>query len=274
MKTLVSFLALIYFAPSIVHAQDKGELAFEAASQLYEEKKFAESALAYLRFMKDFSDHELKPRAHFNVAICYRELQDTANAKRIFLEILDEDYNERDANDIMEPYSLYKHHASRNLAFFAMAEKNYDEVEKYIRYFDKRFPYQHFCGNEWAAYHIFKDTMLAELYEGQHKPAEAVKVLAPHLFNNGLAYNGNAVELLDKILERNFTGDEVKAMFQNAYNSLAIKKTKRSEVVVLDFYGINVTVTEYWNDEKKKGGDWLAESQTMLRAHELFLKYL
>jgi hypothetical protein len=274
MKTLFSFLAFIYFAPTIILAQHKADVAFEAASRLYEEKQFAESALAYLRFMKDYPDHGLKPRAHFNVAICYRELQDTTNAKRTFLEILDEDYDEHDSNDIMEPYALYKHHASRNLAFFAMAEKNYDEAEKYIRYFDKRYPYQHFCGNEWAAYHIFKDSMLAELYEGQHKPAEAVKVLASHLFNNGLASNHYALKQLSAILERNFTATEVKAMFQNAYNSLSIKKIKKEEVAALEFYGVTVVVDDYSYDDRKESDELLSACQQMLRAHELFLKYL
>jgi tetratricopeptide (TPR) repeat protein len=274
MKTLISFLAFICFAPIIILAQDKVEKAFEAAGELYEEKKFAESALAYLRIMKDYPDHELKPRAHFNLAICYRELQDTVNAKRTFLEIVDEDYNEHDANDIMEPYALYKHHACRNLASIALAEKNYEEAEKYIHFFDKRYPYQHFCGNEWAAYHIFKDVMLAQVYEGQHKPAEAVKALAPHLFYNGLAGNGYALELLSGILERNFTGSEVKAMFQDAYNSLSIKKVKRDEVAELAFYGVTITLDEYFLDERKKNEDLLTAYQRMVRTHELFLKYL
>lgn len=266
-SVILFFLAI----PLITFAQSKQELEFGVAYELFEDEKYRESSEAFAAFMQKFPNHKLKPRAHFNFAYCQYRLGDTTQAIATFLNILEQKYNERDANNLMEPYTLYKHHASRHLAEIAIAQKRFDEAEFYIRLFHKKYPYQHFCGNEWAAYRIYKAVMDARLLEGKKQPELAIKVLAPHLFYNGLASNEEALEMISKLLERNYKPEAIKKIFNEALQSLHFINTRGETKATIFFYGVIVHIEDYsFTDQDRSLDDY----RKLLRAHELFLKFL
>lgn len=263
----------MFVCVTVCYAQTKPEQEFETAIKLCEEEKFEEAVDAFSAFMRKYPKHELKGRAHYNLAFTYRSMGNLQKAKETFVAILDMNYNERDENTLMEPYALYKHHASRQLAMIALDEKAFDEAEKYIGYFDKKFPYQHFCGNEWAAYDIFKSIMDAKLHEGRKHRDLAVRALVPHMFYNGLARNDHALDELGGILERNFEPAAVREMFSKALASLRAAGKKESGYIIT-FHGVDVPISPYGFEFGDEGGRTIDDYRKMLRSHVLFLKYL
>lgn len=272
MKTQI----VLFFVSAIcltTKAQSKQELEFDVAYQLFDDGKYQQASEAFALFMQKFPKHELKPRAHFNLAYSYYRAGDTTHAATTFLDILEQKYNERDANNLMEPYALYKHHACRHLAEIAIARKQFDDAEFYIRLFHKKYPYQHVCGNEWAAYDIYKAVMDAKVLEGKKQPDLALKALAPHLFYNGLAGNEEALTMMSDLLEHNFKPRTIKKIFNDALQSLHFLRTRGETKPTILFYGVVVQVEQYsfgYDGQEKSLDDY----RKMIRAHELFLKFL
>jgi tetratricopeptide (TPR) repeat protein len=272
MRKIILLLAIA--CCDVCLAQTKQENAFNEALQLFNDEKYKEAATAFASFMQVYPRHELKGRAHYNLAFTYKQLGDLTKAKETFVDILGEKYNERDENSLMEPYALYKHHACRQLAMISIEQNNFDDAEKYIRYFDKKYPYQHFCGNEWAGYDIFKAIMDAKVQAGRKQPGLAVKILSPHLFANGLASNEEALEELDTILERNFDHQIVKDMFNQAFTSLRIETKNGVEIAIVTFSGIDIALSPFAFELSESNTNDLESIQKLLRAHILFLKHL
>jgi tetratricopeptide (TPR) repeat protein len=272
MRTIILLVAMACWC--VCHAQSKQETAFNEALELFNDQEYEKAAKAFSNFMRVYLRHELKPRAHYNLAYTYRQMENLVKAKETFLEILSEKYNDRDENDLMEPYALYKHHTSRQLAMISIQQNNFDEAEKYIQYFDKKYSYQHFCGNEWAAYDIFKAIMEAKVLEGKKKPDLAVKTLVPHLFSDGLASNEGALEELGAILEKNFNPQEVKEMFTAAFNSLRIETKQGTQVPIITFAGIDLPVSSFAFETEEGNTSDLESNRRLLRTHVLFLKFM
>ena len=270
MKARYTLLFLALLIHHVTKAQSEESMVFGYAFDLYEQQKFEDAAISLQKFLRDFPKSELKGRAHYNLAICYKDLKDNQKAKAVFQEILDQDYNERDENSLMEPYTLYKHHSCRALASMALEEKNYKEAEKYIHLFDKKYPYQHFCGNEWSAYDMYKAVMLAKVYEATNRTDQAMKELIPYIFSNALASNEGVLEELSTILDKHFTKADIRAEMNKAIESLTIEKKKKETIATIQLFNVNVAV-EYYEDTKGDGKEFYKE---IVRKSEFFKKYL
>jgi thioredoxin-like negative regulator of GroEL len=274
MRTLNALVIIPLLAVSQAIAQPEESIVFNYAIDLYEKKDFEEAAAAFEKFMKDFPNSVLKARAHYNVGVCFRDKKDYEKAKYVFLELLEQDYNERDENSLMEPYTLYKHHACRTLAQIALDEKKYDEAENYIQLFAKKYPYQHFCGNEWAAFDMYKAVMLAKVYEGTGRTHDALKELVPHLFNDQLASNEEVRDQLSLILERHFTRSAIQHEMNAALESLRIEKKNKRSSPVMRFFNIEVSLRDYAEDENKLNEDPILYYRKIARENDFFRKYL
>jgi tetratricopeptide (TPR) repeat protein len=261
MKTLLQILVILAAGlclPATIHGQSEEKLtkdkqAFDEAYKFYEDGDLENALVTFYEFMRVYPESHLVARAHFNIGCVSRELKRVEGAKAAFLEILDKEYDEMDPNSLMEPYALYKHHSCRHLAEIFLEEKNYKEAEKYIQHFDKVYPYQHFCGNEWAAYDIYKATMEARVLEGKQKHERAIAVLLPEIFENGLASNDYLLDELIGILNRHFTNDEIQGELRNALSSLKVESKKRGDVATIKLYGHDIVVNEYYFAEENIG---------------------
>ncbi|HEY5749559.1 MAG TPA: tetratricopeptide repeat protein [Chryseolinea sp.] len=252
MKTTILFLALAIgqltitklSAQPVEDAEDQTEdqLAFDKAFALYDSGIYEQAVLAFSDFVERFPKSSLRGRAHFNVAYLYHELHYNAKAAAVFKEILNEGYHENDENSLMEPYALYKHNSCRHLAEIYLEEKDFTQAEMYMEMFDKEYPYQHFCGNEWAAYDLYKATMYARLYEGKGQHERAVRNLVPYIFDNGLASNAHLLHELVLILRAHYTTEEVQAELQRSLTTLSMHAKKGDVQARLILFGEKVNI--------------------------------
>jgi tetratricopeptide (TPR) repeat protein len=261
-----------------VEAQDEvqkeDEQAFEVAIEFYEAENYQEAERKFSEVMSLFPNSGLKPRAHFNLALTYCVLKDYDKAEATFLEILDQPYNETDDNSLMEPYTLYKHHACRNLAFIAIEKKNFALAEQYIEKFDKKFPYQHFCGNEWAAYDMFKSVMRAKVYAGTGRINKALDVLVPRVFTNALASNENLLMEMIAILESNFTQEQIRTELTKAIASLTIERKKKERVAFITLFGVKAEVEDSYFDPRMQNQSDTEYFEKIVKENMLFKKFL
>lgn len=273
--TLLSVAALLVVA--LAHAQEEPTTAedslFARGIAFYENEEYGKAAESFHQFLDTYRTSAQRGRAHFNLALSYAAEKDYVNAKKYFLEILDQPYNEQDENNLMEPYALYKHHACRQLAFIALEEKNYLQAGLFIRWFDEKFPYQHFCGNEWAAYDMFKAVMDAKVLAGTGHVHEGIEKLVPFIFDNGLASNEGVLDELIELFEQLPSAD-VKKAFNDAAASLVIEKKRKDVNAYVTLFGIKVNVASYYFEDDsthKNDKDYYA---SQLRNHRLFRMYL
>ena len=251
-----------------------GQQQFEKAADLFENGDFLTAAVEFEQVIKLYPKSELVGRAHYNKAICYYRFKDYETAEKTFLEILEEPYNEEDPNDIMEPYALYKHHACRYLADMALEQKNFVATEKYIAMFDKKYPYRHFCGNEWSAYNMFKAVMYSKVYVGTGRLQKALEELLPHMFANGLSSNEEVLNELVGIFEKNYTKDDLNVEFEKALSTLASKKIKKRTAWFIKLYGVEIEVDGWFGyDEEQKVSEEEHHKQIVLN-NELFKRFL
>lgn len=279
MKTTILFIAFA-IAPFVVttlqaqSSQDKeDQLAFDEAFARYDSGAYEQALLAFSDFMERFPKSPLRARAHFNVAYLYRELNYNAKAAAVFKEILNEGYNENDENSLMEPYALYKHNSCRHLAEIYLEEKNFSQAEMYIEMFDKEYPYQHFCGNEWAAYDIYKATMYARLYEGKGQYERAVRHLVPYIFENGLAPNDYLLDELIQMLRAHYTLEEIQAELRRALATLSMHEKKGEGQARLTLFGekVNAQSNFFTSTVDVKSLDGY---RVMVKENELFKTFL
>lgn len=271
MKTLLLFLAgmvctMLQAQPTLT----KDQLAFEHALSLYEDERFEECTLALYEFMATFPDSPLLGRAHYNLGLIQFQRQHWDAAAAVFKEILAADYNEQDANNLMEPYALYKHHSGRLLAEISLEQKDYKAAEEYIRLFEVVYPYQHFCGNELTAYAIYLATMKARVYEGQKKIEKAIRTLVPYVFDYALASNTELLDLLINILYLHYRADEIKHELNEALATIEVKKGKRAGATML-LYGEKVDMFYYFEEDQPHD---LAFYQARAKETILFTRFL
>lgn len=228
------------------------ERLFEEAAQRFEAGDYLTAAVDFEQLIKQYPKSDVVPRAHFNRALCYYYFKDYETSEEIFHEILEQRYDERDPNGLMEPYALYKHHTCRYLASIALEKKDYQAAEKYINLFDKKYPYQHFCGNEWSAYDMYKAVMYAKVYRGTNRIDRAMNELLPHMFSDALASNEEVLTELEDIIDKHYSKDESQAEFEKALASLEVKDVKKHRSGTIILYGVKIEIEDYFYDYDEK----------------------
>ncbi|HEX6225258.1 MAG TPA: hypothetical protein VFZ52_12645 [Chryseolinea sp.] len=275
MKTL-SILLIMNFCMlkgtvAQVEPKTEDQNFFENAVDDFENEYYIGAAEKFEAFLTKFPKSPLVPRAHFNLGLTHSELRNYITAKRIFHQILDQPYNEQDENNVMEPYALYKHNSCRQLAAIALVEKDYMAAAKYIRMFDEEYPYQHFCGNEWSAYYMYKATMLAKVYKGRGELKKALTVLLPFIFSDELASNEEVLRELSHLLDEHYTKDQIREDFTRALTTLEVREKKKQRNATMKLYGVKVILEDYYNDPTIDAREYF---QQKIREHELFRKFL
>jgi tetratricopeptide (TPR) repeat protein len=222
------------------------EVLFNNALEYHENNKPDTALIAFKILLDSFPNSKLIARAKYNIAYILKEQGKYEDAKRAFKEVLTKNYNEQDPSGsgaMGEQFALYKHNSCEQLADIYLKEKNFKEAEKYIRLFDKKYPYKHFCGNELGAYQIFKVINYAKLYEGQGQLDKAIKKLLPYVFYDGIAENETLLSELGSLLEKKYQIDDIKKELKLSLATLSIKDTKRrGEYGTISLFGEPVKV--------------------------------
>jgi len=137
--------------------------------------------------------------------------------------------------------------------------------------FDKEYPYQHFCGNEWSAYDMYRAVMLGKVYQGKGETKKAMQVLFPYIFSDALASNQEVLRELSHLLEKAYTKEQNQQEFIRALASLEVKENKKEARATIELYGVKVEVEDYSYDSKSNSKEYF---QRKLKEHELFKRFL
>lgn len=246
MKFVLSYIIflLIPFYVKGQHGKVKtdDQKLFDKATGYYYDDNYDSALLVFHKFIETYPNSDLKGRAHYNLGYINFQKENYDEAKQIFLNILQQKYNEHDPNGLMEQYTLYKHKSCEHLAEIYLKESNYTEALRYTKLFDKKYPYKHFCGNELRAYDIYRARCYARVFEGQKTYAKAIRTLLPYLFNDGLASNAPLLEDLTRIVDRIYTKDYLNPELNKAISGFKIKKTKHKEYGLITIFGTKVKV--------------------------------
>ena len=240
---IVVLIAYTQSAFSQANEKSEDELRFDEIFEVYYEQEYDSALVLFNQFIIEFPNSNLYPRAKYNIGYIYRELGNYDLAIGIFKDIINSNYNDQERfGGLMEQYTLYKHRSSKHLAEIYLDRNEYQAAIKYIRMFDKRYRYKHFCGNELYANEIYTASSYGRYYYGIGKPEKAIKRLSQYLFENGLASNVYLVKLLDKILKEKYTSDELDRLLSESKATLTLHKKRGAYI---EFFGSKVYVDDY-----------------------------
>uniref|UniRef100_UPI004047FF18 tetratricopeptide repeat protein n=1 Tax=Roseivirga sp. TaxID=1964215 RepID=UPI004047FF18 len=219
------------------------EVAFDKAFEMYYDEEYDSALLMYEEFMRDYPASPLIPRAKYNTAYILRELERDIESIPIFEEILISNYNDNERfGGLMEEYALYKHRSASHLADIYLGSEDYDKAAKYIKLFDKKYKYKHFCGNEMMANEIYTAISYAKLYNGQGKSKKAINKLLPYIFDNGLTSNLLLLDVLNGFIEEQYSDESMQMLVKQARSSLIIKD---QDTAFIKFLGEKIEVYDY-----------------------------
>lgn len=187
----------------------------------------------YNELIKNFPKSKLLFRTLNNKGFIEIDLGDNDDAKKTFQKILDSnaDDNEKKGSGsgiMAEPYANYKNRALKMLANLYIKEGKYTEAINYLN-LTKIYPYKHFGGNELAADNIYMSELYAKSYIGLNNNKAALEYLLPNVLENGLADNSRLVVLAYEILLKQYSKDELKTKYKQAFNNYKRKKISNRE---------------------------------------------
>lgn len=213
----------------IIHSKDSIQGKKELAGAV--KKTILLKALqCYQELIGVYPKSKLLYRALNNKGFLELELGDTSAAKATFQQILQSNANDKEKGGIgsgimAEPYANYKNRVATTLAELFLKDSHYTEALKYLD-LTKKYPYQHFCGNELAADEIYMAVLYGKCYMGLNDRKKALEVLFPNLLENGLADNTALVELTYRILIQQYSKEELKTKFAQSLRNYQTKTTK------------------------------------------------
>jgi hypothetical protein len=187
----------------------------------------------YEELIKEFPKSKLIFRALNNKGFAELELKNYKNAQETFQKILKSEANDNEKGGIgsgimSEPYANYKNRASKILADLELKKGNYQEALNYLDE-TKKFPYRHFCGNEYAADEIYMAEMYAKCYLGLNQNEKAYDILLPNIIENGLASNSEIITISIDALLKNYKKEELKIQFENCFKNVFAEKVKSNK---------------------------------------------
>jgi tetratricopeptide (TPR) repeat protein len=187
----------------------------------------------YEELIKEFPKSKLIFRALNNKGLAELELKDYKNAQVTFQKILKSEANDKEKGGIGsgimgEPYANYKNRASKILANLELKNSNYQEALNYLDE-TKKFPFRHFCGNEYAADEIYMAEMYAKCYLGLNQYEKAYDILLPNIIENGLASNSEIITISIDALLKNYKKEELKIQFENCFKNVFAEKVKSNK---------------------------------------------
>ncbi|PDS21715.1 tetratricopeptide repeat protein [Flavobacterium branchiophilum] len=230
----------------------------------------------YEELIKEFPKSKLIFRALNNKGFAELELKDYKNAQVTFQKILKSEANDKEKGGIGsgimgEPYANYKNRASKILADLELKNSNYQEALNYLDE-TKKFPYRHFCGNEYAADEIYMAEMYAKCYLGLNQYEKAYDILLPNIIENGLANNSEIITTSIDALLKNYKKEELKIQFENCFKNVFAEKVKSNKneyttyninflnrKIQLESWKLNSEMTE--QEREKECQKILAESE-------------
>lgn len=196
----------------------------------------------YTELISEYPKSKLIFRTLNNKGFAELELEYYGEAEKTFLKILKSDANDKEKGGIGsglmgEPYANYKNRACKILADLELKKENFTNALKYLET-TKKYPYQHFCGNEFASEEIYMAEMYSKCYLGLNQYDKAYDILLPNIIENGLASNSELIEITFNALLKNYKKEDLKSQFENSFKNVIAQKETRNKNEYT-FYYIN-----------------------------------
>ena len=245
MKRLIIIIPVFYFTISFGQTADKepDQIDFDLAINTYYDEELDSALVLFQKFLLNHPDSPLVPKVKYNIGYILREVGKDEESIPVFEEILASDYNDREKfGGLMEQYALYKHRSASHLAEIYLDAGDYEKAKKYIKLFDKKYKYKHFCGNELKANQIYTAIIYARLYNGEGKRQKAIKTLLPFIFDSGYASNLELLDLLNNLLREQYSVEEIRILVKDAKASL---KETNKDVAQINFLGTRIKVYDH-----------------------------
>lgn len=187
----------------------------------------------YTELISEYPKSKLIFRALNNKGFAELELEYYGEAEKTFLKILNSDANYKEKGGIGsglmgEPYANYKNRACKILADLELKKENFTNALKYLD-ITKKYPYQHFCGNEFASEEIYMAEMYSKCYLGLNQYDKAYDILLPNIIENGLASNSELIEITFNALLKNYKKEDLKSHFENSFKNVIAQKETRNK---------------------------------------------
>ncbi|WP_396147911.1 tol-pal system YbgF family protein [Flavobacterium sp.] len=187
----------------------------------------------YTELISEYPKSKLIFRALNNKGFAELELEYYGEAEKTFLKILNSDANDKEKGGIGsglmgEPYANYKNRACKILADLELKKENFTNALKYLDT-TKKYPYQHFCGNEFASEEIYMAEMYSKCYLGLNQYDKAYDILLPNIIENGLASNSELIEITFNALLKNYKKEDLKSQFENSFKNVIAQKETRNK---------------------------------------------
>ncbi len=212
--------------------KDSSKLKADYAAEIKE--SILEKALEfYSELIDSFPNSKLLFRALNNKGFIELSLEDTAAARKTFLIVLKSQANDKEKGGVGsglmgEPYANYKNRAAKVLASISIQANNWNEALSYLD-LTKKYPYRHFCGNEYAADEIYMAELYAQCYLGLHDYKRAYSILLPNILENGLADNTALVDTAYTALLKTYKKADLKSQFEVAFQNVKTERIKQGK---------------------------------------------
>jgi len=205
------------------------------------------------------------------------EIGQVNDAKNTFQAILDikadgGEIEEVATNLITEPFVNYKNRAAKTLADIYYRDSNYSKSVEYLNLASK-YPFSYMCGNGVATDEINTIMSYAKSYLGLKNNKKALQVLLPEIIENGFADNSELVELTYKILLLEYSRDDLKMEYEQAfknYQKIQIKsKDENYDEYFIMFLSTKVSI-DSWQLQFTSPGKISEEIHKLYRASKFY----
>ncbi len=233
MKVLVSISIL--FLSFYTYGQKMPSDYFDESIKYFEDKKYDKALQGYQYIVENHNNNELFPKAFYNIGHIKFIQKKYEQAIPIFKKILESNFNEKESSGaslMADPYTNYKHRASRLLSDIYYNKGNYETALYYLTLSDTTYPYLHFCGNEYDANEVYLAIRYAAIYQKLKQPEKAIEKLLPAVFIN-LSNNSKLIE-------------ELKKLFSNKIGLKQELDIALSEIYSKEIYTENYSYTRYY----------------------------
>ncbi len=213
-----------------------------------QKEEILERSLEYFEELIDeYPKSKMFFRAMNNSALISTQLDYINEAIEYYKRIIKSKADDKEKGGIgegimAEPYALYKNRACKSLAEIYLLRKDFKEAIKYIN-LTKKYPYQHFCGNEYAENDIYIATLYAKNYIGLNNIEKALEYSLPHVFYNGLASNLEILEITLNLLKSNYTKEQLNSELKKSLRNIKLKKRKGYKYGVTTFLNIKIELS-------------------------------
>lgn len=222
---------------------------FDEALTYLDSSDYNRALCSFEFIVNNYPKNELYPRAYYNIGYIYYLKEQYDSSIIIFNNIVtgdfENDYKTGPGKGIMsDPYTLYKHSASIMLHVIYFEKKDYTNALKYLVLADKKYPYQHFCGNEIASNGIYMAVQYSLCYEKLNKIDDAINILWNHIFNYGLADNKDAIEQMSIVLPQKYTKEQIITELKNAENTIVIKHKRKRDYATITIFNNEINLPQ------------------------------